>query len=133
MIEDQKKGLENFWKKYLIFYFQQIKSLNQEISVLRAKARRTEEDNIKKVGTLKLHGNWNCLQIVIYFIWGELTWLYFVSQEKEIEGLLDPTKNEEMRRTMGERHAESGAVIQSLKQKILKLENQIRDKEANYA
>lgn len=79
----------------------QIKSLNQEISVLRAKARRTEEDNIKK--------------------------------EKEIEGLLDPTKNEEMRRTMGEKHAESGAVIQSLKQKILKLENQIRDKEANYA
>lgn len=79
----------------------QIKSLNQEISVLRAKARRTEEDNIKK--------------------------------EKEIEGLLDPTKNEEMRRTMGEKRAESGAVIQSLKQKILKLENQIRDKEANYA
>nr|XP_022314329.1 IQ domain-containing protein E-like isoform X4 [Crassostrea virginica] len=79
----------------------QIKSLNQEISVLRAKARRTEEDNIKK--------------------------------EKEIEGLLDPTKNEEMRRTMGEKRPESGAVIQSLKQKILKLENQIRDKESNYA
>lgn len=79
----------------------QIKSLNQEISVLRAKARRTEEDNIKK--------------------------------EKEIEGLLDPTKNEEMRRTMGEKRTESGAVIQSLKQKILKLENQIRDKESNYA
>lgn len=47
--------------------------------------------------------------------------------------MLDPTKNEEMRRTMGEKRAESGAVIQSLKQKILKLENQIRDKEANYA
>ncbi|XP_061181857.1 IQ domain-containing protein E-like isoform X2 [Saccostrea echinata] len=79
----------------------QIKSLNQEISMLKAKVRRTEEDNIKK--------------------------------EKEIEGFLDPTKNEEMRRTIGEKRPESGAVIQSLKQKILKLENQIRDKEANYA
>ncbi|XP_048764188.2 IQ domain-containing protein E-like isoform X2 [Ostrea edulis] len=79
----------------------QMKSLNQEISMLKAKVRRTEEDNIKK--------------------------------EKEIEGLLDPTKSEEMRRTMGEKRPESGAVIQSLKQKILKLENQIRDKESTYA
>ena len=38
-------------------------------------------------------------------------------------------QNEEMRRTLGDKNPESGAVIQSLKQKILKLENQVRDKE----
>ncbi|KAK3090919.1 hypothetical protein FSP39_015721 [Pinctada imbricata] len=79
----------------------QIKSMTQEISSLRAKVRRTEEDNIKK--------------------------------EKEIGGLLDPTKNEEMRRALGDKNPDSGAVIQSLKQKILKLENQIRDKESAFA
>lgn len=51
-----KNRLWKFLRKkipYTCIFFQQIKSLNQEISVLRAKARRTEEDNIKKVGTLQ--------------------------------------------------------------------------------
>ncbi|XP_021351055.1 IQ domain-containing protein E-like isoform X2 [Mizuhopecten yessoensis] len=76
----------------------QIQSLNQDNGTLKAKVRRTEEDNIKK--------------------------------EKEIDGLLNPTKSEEMRRTLGDKRPDSGAMVHSLKQKILKLETQLRDREA---
>ncbi|XP_046552516.1 LOW QUALITY PROTEIN: uncharacterized protein LOC124262112 [Haliotis rubra] len=55
-----------------------------------------------------------------------------IKKEKEIDGLLHPEKNEELRRTMGDRKPDTGAVIHSLKQKILKLEMQLRDKEASY-
>ncbi|XP_064616436.1 IQ domain-containing protein E-like [Liolophura sinensis] len=78
----------------------QVVALNHEVSTVRAKLRRTEEDNIKK--------------------------------GKDIEQLLDPSKSEELRRTLGDRKPESGAVIHSLKQKILKLETQLRDKETAY-
>ncbi|KAK3756906.1 hypothetical protein RRG08_009448 [Elysia crispata] len=53
-------------------------------------------------------------------------------KEREIEGLLNPTKNGELRRTLGDRQADSGAVVHSLKQKILKLEMQMREKESAY-
>ena len=41
-------------------------------------------------------------------------------------------QSEEIRRTLGDRKPDSGAVIHSLKQKILKLEVQLRDKESAY-
>jgi hypothetical protein len=45
-----KKKKKMMSEKLHFFLFpQQMKSLNQEISVLKAKVRRTEEDNIKKV------------------------------------------------------------------------------------
>ncbi|XP_060071720.1 IQ domain-containing protein E-like [Ylistrum balloti] len=78
----------------------QIQNLTQDNGTLKAKARRAEEDNIKK--------------------------------EKEIDGLLNPTKSEEMRRTLGDKRPDSGAMVHSLKQKILKLETQLRDREAAY-
>ncbi|XP_076443397.1 uncharacterized protein LOC143281951 isoform X2 [Babylonia areolata] len=53
-----------------------------------------------------------------------------LKKEKEIESLLNPGKSEEIRRTLGDRKPDSGAVIHSLKQKILKLEVQLRDKES---
>ncbi|GFO47703.1 Iq domain-containing protein e-like [Plakobranchus ocellatus] len=55
-----------------------------------------------------------------------------LKKEREIEGLLNPTKNGELRRTLGDRQADSGAVVHSLKQKILKLEMQLREKESAY-
>ncbi|KAJ8319102.1 hypothetical protein KUTeg_004193 [Tegillarca granosa] len=55
------------------------------------------------------------------------------AKEKEIEGLLDPTKSEELRRTLGDKRSDSGSVIHSLKQKILKLETQLKDKETSYS
>ncbi|KAL8593279.1 hypothetical protein ACOMHN_009932 [Nucella lapillus] len=55
-----------------------------------------------------------------------------MKKEKEIESLLDPGKSEEIRRTLGDRKPDSGAVIYSLKQKILKLEVQLRDRESAY-
>ncbi|CAL1527285.1 unnamed protein product [Lymnaea stagnalis] len=56
-----------------------------------------------------------------------------VKKEKEIEGLLNPGKNGELRRTIGDRQADSGAVVHSYKQKILKLETQLKDKEAAFS
>ncbi|XP_050393678.2 IQ domain-containing protein E isoform X2 [Patella vulgata] len=56
-----------------------------------------------------------------------------IKKDKELEGLLNPAKSEELRRTMGDRKADSGAVIHSLKQKILKLEMQLREKDASHA
>ncbi|BFZ03004.1 hypothetical protein BsWGS_06043 [Bradybaena similaris] len=53
-------------------------------------------------------------------------------KEKEIDSLLNPEKNAELRRTMGDRQADSGAIVHSLKQKILKLEMQLRDKESAF-
>ena len=41
-------------------------------------------------------------------------------------------QNGELRRTLGDRQADSGAVVHSLKQKILKLEMQMREKESAY-
>ena len=41
-------------------------------------------------------------------------------------------QSEELRRTLADKKPDSGAVIHSLKQKILKLETQMRDKESNY-
>ncbi|XP_013391541.1 IQ domain-containing protein E-like [Lingula anatina] len=54
-----------------------------------------------------------------------------LKKEREIETLLDPSKSEEMRRTLGDRKPDTGAVIHSMKQKVLKLEQQLRDKESN--
>ncbi|XP_059166104.1 IQ domain-containing protein E-like isoform X2 [Physella acuta] len=54
-------------------------------------------------------------------------------KEKEIEALLNPGKNGEIRRTMADKNADSGAVIHNYKQKILKLEMQLKDKEAAYS
>ena len=42
------------------------------------------------------------------------------------------SQSEELRRTLADKKPDSGAVIHSLKQKILKLETQMRDKESNY-
>ncbi|KAK7112124.1 hypothetical protein V1264_011627 [Littorina saxatilis] len=55
-----------------------------------------------------------------------------LKKEKEMESLLNPGKSEEIRRTIGDRKPDSGAVIHSLKQKILKLEVQLRDRESAY-
>ena len=41
-------------------------------------------------------------------------------------------QSDELRRTLGDRKPDSGAVIHSLKQKILKLEVQLREKEQSY-
>ncbi|KAK3580706.1 hypothetical protein CHS0354_005710 [Potamilus streckersoni] len=54
-------------------------------------------------------------------------------KEKEMAALLDPQKSEELRRTLADKRPDSGAVIHSLKQKILKLEMQLRDKENAHA
>ncbi|XP_055875225.1 IQ domain-containing protein E-like [Biomphalaria glabrata] len=54
-------------------------------------------------------------------------------KEKEIEGLLNPDKNSELRRTIGDRKADSGAVLHSYKQKILKLETQLKSQESAYS
>ena len=53
-------------------------------------------------------------------------------QEKELEGLLNPSRSDDTRRLIGDRRPEAGAALQSLKQKVLKLEVQLRDKEAAY-
>ena len=55
------------------------------------------------------------------------------SQEKEIQNLLDLSKSDEMRRTLADGKSDSSAVIHSLKQKILKLEQGLREKESQYA
>lgn len=55
-----------------------------------------------------------------------------LKKEKEIDGLLNPQKSEELRRTLADKRPDSGAVIHSLKQKILKLETQMREKESSY-
>ena len=41
-------------------------------------------------------------------------------------------QSEELRRTLADKRPDSGAVIHSLKQKILKLETQMREKESSY-
>ncbi|XP_053385019.1 golgin subfamily A member 6-like protein 22 isoform X2 [Mercenaria mercenaria] len=55
-----------------------------------------------------------------------------LKKEKEIDSLLNPQKSEELRRTLTDKRPDSGSVIHSLKQKILKLETQMRDKETSY-
>ncbi|XP_060594862.1 IQ domain-containing protein E-like isoform X2 [Ruditapes philippinarum] len=55
-----------------------------------------------------------------------------LKKEKEIDSLLNPQKSEELRRTLADKRPDSGSVIHSLKQKILKLETQMRDKETAY-
>ncbi|XP_052764700.1 IQ domain-containing protein E-like isoform X2 [Mya arenaria] len=55
-----------------------------------------------------------------------------LKKEKEIDSLLHPHKSEELRRTLADKRPDSGSVIHSLKQKILKLETQLRDKEGAY-
>lgn len=55
-----------------------------------------------------------------------------IKKEREIEHLLDPSKSDEMRRTLADKRPDTGTVIHSLKQKILKLEHQLKDKEAEY-
>ena len=42
------------------------------------------------------------------------------------------SQSEELRRTLADKRPDSGAVIHSLKQKILKLETQMREKESSY-
>ena len=60
---------------------------------------------------------------------------YIISflQEREIQNLLDPGKSDEMRRTLADGKSDSSSVIHSLKQKILKLEQGLREKESQYA
>lgn len=53
-----------------------------------------------------------------------------IKKEKEIAGLLDPKKSDDVRRTLSSKQQDSASVIHSLKQKILKLEVQNRDREA---
>ena len=56
-----------------------------------------------------------------------------VAFAKETQTMLYQTlQNGELRRTLGDRQADSGAVVHSLKQKILKLEMQMREKESAY-
>ncbi|CAH1793333.1 unnamed protein product [Owenia fusiformis] len=55
-----------------------------------------------------------------------------LKKERDIEKLLDPSKGDEMRRTLADRRPDAGTTIHSLKQKILKVEQQYRDKEAAY-
>ena len=55
------------------------------------------------------------------------------TKEKEIQNLLDPSKSDEMRRTLADGKSDSSSVIHSLKQKILKLEQNLREKESHYA
>lgn len=55
-----------------------------------------------------------------------------IKKEKEIAGLLDPKKSDDVRRTLGTKQQDSASVIHSLKQKILKLEVQNRDRESAY-
>ncbi|XP_034544369.1 IQ domain-containing protein E isoform X2 [Notolabrus celidotus] len=70
------------------------KSDNQQ---LKAKLRRSEEDNTKR--------------------------------EKQIEELLDPTKGSEYTRSFVDKRKEGSVVVNGLKQRILKLEQQCREKE----
>ncbi|ESO82030.1 hypothetical protein LOTGIDRAFT_170441 [Lottia gigantea] len=55
-----------------------------------------------------------------------------IKKDKEMESLLNPSKSDDIRRTLGDRKPDSGAVIHSLKQKILKLEMQLREKDAAF-
>lgn len=50
-------------------------------------------------------------------------------REKQIEALLDPTKGSEYTRSLVDRKREGSVVINGLKQRILKLEQQCREKE----
>lgn len=51
-------------------------------------------------------------------------------KEKQLEALLDPSRSEEMRRTIGERKSDAASVIASLKQRVFKLEQSVKDKES---
>ncbi|KAL2086625.1 hypothetical protein ACEWY4_017684 [Coilia grayii] len=51
-------------------------------------------------------------------------------KERQIEQLLDPTKGPEHTRSLVDRKAEGKSVVQGLKQRILRLEQQSREKEA---
>lgn len=93
------KSQEDYYDQ-ILEYKKQAAAMNQDVSILKAKIRRLEEDNLKK--------------------------------EKEIDVLLNPQKSEELRRTLADKKPDSGSVIHSLKQKILKLETQMRDKESSY-
>ncbi|XP_077868980.1 uncharacterized protein LOC100376284 [Saccoglossus kowalevskii] len=53
-----------------------------------------------------------------------------VQKQKQVEQLLDPSKCDDLRRVMNEKKPDAGAVVNSLKQKNLKLEQTLRDKEA---
>lgn len=53
-------------------------------------------------------------------------------KEKEISVLLNPGKHEDFHRTLRDHHPSSSAIIHGLKQKILKLETQLKDKENTY-
>lgn len=50
-------------------------------------------------------------------------------KEKEINDLLNPGKHEDLHRTLRDQNPNSSTAIHSLKQKILKLETQLKDKE----
>ncbi|KAK2178216.1 hypothetical protein NP493_553g02008 [Ridgeia piscesae] len=53
-----------------------------------------------------------------------------MKKAKEIEQLLDPSKGEELRKTLGDRKPDAATMIQGLKQKMIKLQHQLREKEA---
>ncbi|CAD5112843.1 DgyrCDS2055 [Dimorphilus gyrociliatus] len=50
-------------------------------------------------------------------------------KEKEIDQLLNPNKNQNLRRTLGDRKSELSSLVYSLKQKIFKLETKLKEKE----
>lgn len=53
-------------------------------------------------------------------------------KDKELEQLLDPSKGDDLRRALSDRRPESGAIVHSMKQKVLKLEQQLKDKESEH-
>ncbi|ELU12618.1 hypothetical protein CAPTEDRAFT_218924 [Capitella teleta] len=56
-----------------------------------------------------------------------------LKKEREVEQLLDPSKSEEMRRTLTDKRPDTGTVIHSMKQKIMKLEHSLKDREAAFS
>ncbi|CAG5121322.1 unnamed protein product, partial [Candidula unifasciata] len=86
----------------------QIAALTFENATCKTKIRRLEEENAKKVCEF-----------------------FYIINGNKINSHSTPS-NAELRRTMGDRQADSGAIVHSLKQKILKLEMQLRDKESAF-
>ncbi|PAA50036.1 hypothetical protein BOX15_Mlig027365g3, partial [Macrostomum lignano] len=91
------KSAEEYYDE-VIALKRELKALRAEMSSMKSKNRRLEEDYQKR--------------------------------EKQLESLFDPTKNAELRRALADKNGESALVVQSLKQRIFKLEQQLRDKES---
>lgn len=86
-------------------YYDEILSLKKQIKII------TEENSVYKSKMRRLEEE-------------------NAKKEREIDQLLNPNKNDDIRRTLGDRKPDSAAVIYSMKQKVFKLEQQLRDREA---